>query len=57
MLISFKKRLTKKFAPLPNNLITKYGRPKNNITECLDCGSFHENGTICTKCYEVGKKM
>ena len=48
-------RLTKKFLPFANNFITKYSRPKSNIIECLDCGSYHEKGTICGKCYEVVK--
>ena len=41
--------------PLPNSLITKYAKPKTNIMECLDCGSYHEKGTICGKCYSKVK--
>ncbi len=40
---------------LPNNFITKYATPKTNITACLECGSYHEIGTICGKCYEKVK--
>ena len=48
--------MTKKFLPSANNFITKYSRSKTNIVACLDCGSYHEIGCICTKCYEIVKK-
>ena len=60
--IKFKKiyffllRLVRKFLPTPNNRITKWAMPKRNITTCLDCGSYHEMGTICGKCYETVKR-
>ena len=49
-------RLTKRFTPLSNNWITKYSRPKTNIIACLECGSYHEKGTVCGKCYESIKE-
>jgi ribosomal protein L32 len=32
---------------------TKLWKPKNNITTCPDCGSFHEHHTICRECFNV----
>lgn len=43
--------MTEKFLQLPNNRITKYATPKTNIKACLDCGDYHEIGTICGSCY------
>ena len=40
---------------LPNNYITKYANPKTNIIACLDCGDYHEQGTICRTCYQKVK--
>lgn len=31
--------------------MTKYAKVKTNIVTCLECGSYHERGTICGKCY------
>ena len=36
---------------MPNNGITKYCTPKTNLLACLDCGDYHEVGTICGSCY------
>ena len=36
--------------------MTKWASPKTNITTCLDCGSYHEVGTICGSCYMKLKK-
>lgn len=47
--------MTKRFLPLANNFITKYSKPKTNIMTCLECGSYHEKGTLCGKCYEKVK--
>jgi large subunit ribosomal protein L32 len=35
--------------------LTKWATPKTNIIICLDCGSFHEKGSICGKCYQKVK--
>jgi len=50
------KKLTKKFMPLNNNQITKQARAKTNIVACLDCGLYHEIGTICGNCYQRIRK-
>jgi endonuclease IV len=49
-------RLTKKFMLTPHSRITKWAQPKENIRTCLDCGHYHENGTICTNCYNIVKE-
>lgn len=36
-------------------MIYKYSKPKTNIITCLDCGGYHEKGTLCGKCYEKVK--
>ena len=36
--------------------MTKWATTKTNITTCLDCGSYHEIGTICGNCYMKLKK-
>jgi large subunit ribosomal protein L32 len=51
-----KSRLTKKFTRLPNSLLTKYATPKTNIITCLDCGAYHEKGTLCGECYRKVKE-
>lgn len=36
--------------------MTKWAKVKTNIVTCLECGSYHERGTICGKCYSRVKE-
>lgn len=44
---SLERRMTRRMGGLKH--FETYGRPKNNIVACLECGHWHEKHTICGK--------
>ncbi|CAF0757468.1 unnamed protein product [Didymodactylos carnosus] len=62
ILLTQKKRATierrriRRHSDLPMNLMVRLGTPRNDLTQCLDCGSWHEKKTICGQCYDRIRK-
>ena len=49
---TIERRLHRRHSELPMSLMVKYGTPRRDLHQCLECGTWHERKTICGQCYD-----
>lgn len=49
---TIERRRIRRHSDLPMSLMIKYGTPRQDLHQCLECGTWHEKKTICGKCYD-----
>ena len=50
------RRRIRRHSDLPMSLMTHYGTPRQDLHQCLECGTWHEKKTICGNCYDRIRK-
>jgi large subunit ribosomal protein L32 len=50
------RRRMRRHSDLPMSLMMKYGTPRQDLHQCLECGTWHEKKTICGNCYDRIRK-
>jgi large subunit ribosomal protein L32 len=53
---TIERRRIRRHSDLPMSLMTKYGTPRQDLHQCLECGTWHEKKTICGNCYDRIRK-
>ena len=53
---TIERRRIRRHSELPMSLMVKYGRPRQDLHQCLECGTWHEKKTICGHCYDRIRK-
>lgn len=49
---TIERRRIRRHADLPMSLMIKYGTARQDLHQCLECGTWHEKKTICGHCYD-----
>ena len=49
---TIERRRQRRHSDLPMSLMIKYGTPRQDLHQCLECGTWHEKKTICGNCYD-----
>ncbi|CAF1057541.1 unnamed protein product [Adineta steineri] len=50
------RRRIRRHSDLPMSLMSRIGTPRQDLHQCLECGTWHEKKTICGNCYDRIKK-
>jgi large subunit ribosomal protein L32 len=50
------RRRVRRHSDLPMSLMIKLGTPRQDLHQCLECGTWHEKKTICGNCYDRIRK-
>ncbi len=53
---TIERRRMRRHSDLPMSLMIKYGTPRQDLHQCLECGKWHEKKTICGNCYDRIRK-
>ena len=53
---TIERRRVRRHSDLPMSLMMKYGTPRQDLHQCLECGTWHEKKTICGNCYDRIRK-
>ncbi|CAF0942899.1 unnamed protein product [Rotaria sordida] len=53
---TIERRRIRRHSDLPMSLMIKYGTPRQDLHQCLECGTWHEKKTICGNCYDRIRK-
>lgn len=53
---TIERRRIRRHSDLPMSLMGKYGTPRQDLHQCLECGKWHEKKTICGNCYDRIRK-
>ncbi|UJR20549.1 hypothetical protein I4U23_023676 [Adineta vaga] len=53
---TIERRRIRRHSDLPMSLMIKYGTPRQDLHQCLECGTWHEKKTICGHCYDRIRK-
>lgn len=53
---TIERRRVRRHSDLPMSLMIKYGTPRQDLHQCLECGKWHEKKTICGNCYDRIRK-
>ena len=53
---TIERRRHRRHFDLPMSLMVKYGTPRQDLHQCLECGTWHEKKTICGHCYDRIRK-
>jgi large subunit ribosomal protein L32 len=53
---TIERRRIRRHSDLPMSLMMKYGTPRQDLHQCLECGTWHEKKTICGNCYDRIRK-
>lgn len=53
---TIERRRIRRHSDLPMSLMVKYGTPRQDLHQCLECGTWHEKKTICGHCYDRIRK-
>lgn len=53
---TIERRRIRRHSDLPMSLMVKYGTPRQDLHQCLECGTWHEKKTICGNCYDRIRK-
>ncbi len=53
---TIERRRIRRHSDLPMSLMNKYGTPRQDLHQCLECGTWHEKKTICGNCYDRIRK-
>jgi large subunit ribosomal protein L32 len=53
---TIERRRVRRHSDLPMSLMSKYGTPRQDLHQCLECGKWHERKTLCGNCYDRIRK-
>ncbi|CAF1644659.1 unnamed protein product [Adineta ricciae] len=53
---TIERRRIRRHSNLPMSLMKKLGTPRQDLHQCLECGTWHEKKTICGHCYDRIRK-
>ena len=53
---TIERRRIRRHSDLPMSLMIHYGTPRQDLHQCLECGTWHEKKTICGNCYDRIRK-
>lgn len=53
---TIERRRIRRHSDLPMSLMIQYGTPRQDLHQCLECGTWHEKKTICGHCYDRIRK-
>ena len=53
---TIERRRIRRHSDLPMSLMIQFGTPRQDLHQCLECGTWHEKKTICGHCYDRIRK-